>query len=294
MTRMCLSLAIVIVLVHETICPAQVPPATPPTTTAPAVDKRNFRSIRPEDPTSLTERMTQELGLDDAQREAVMKTLQDHQTNIVTLRQSMQSQPTEGYDKMREISMEMRTAREAGDTDRYKQLGEQMQQLRMEQQARLAPMRQQMLDSQEKLRGDLFAILREDQKPGFEKLWEQQLARRSPYRGPERSPQTLKSLADRLPGLSMEQQQGIETLFRQHQEAEKQTEKGSPAERALVTKLYDGVLALLTPQQRLLLEGQLSGRRSAARGAETGPTGSPAPQPTPTAPEKSETPQTLP
>ena len=290
MIRSYLPLAIVIVLVHETLCPAQAPPASPPTTTAPALDKRNFRSFRPEDPTSLTERMTQELSLDDAQREAVAKVLKDHQTQIVTLRQSMQSQPTEGYDKMRQIAQEMRTAREAADTARVEELTQQMRQLREEQQARLAPMRQQMLDSQEKLRGDLFAILRDDQKPGFEKLWEQQLARRSPYRGPERSPQTLKALVDRLPGLSNEQQQGIEQLFRQHQEAEKQTEKGSPAEKALVTKLYDGVLALLTPDQRSLLEGQLAGRRSGARGAEPLPIRGPAEAP----PPKSETPQTVP
>lgn len=294
MIRICLPLAIVIVLVRETLCPAQAPPATPPATTAPAVEKRNLRSFRPEDPTSLTERMSQELGLDDAQREAVAKVLKDHQTHVVTLRQSMQSQPTEGYDKMREIAQEMRTAREAADTARVEQLSQQMRQLREEQQARLAPMRQQMLDSQEKLRGDLSAILRDDQKVGFEKLWEQQLARRSPYRGPERSPQTLKTLVDRLPALTVEQQQGIEQLFRQHQEAEKQTEKGSPAERALVTKLYDSVLALLTPEQRSLLEAQLAGRRSGVRGAEPLPIRGPAPQPTPKSSEPSQEPQTVP
>ncbi|HKQ48735.1 MAG TPA: hypothetical protein VJZ71_11755 [Phycisphaerae bacterium] len=293
MIRICRPVAIVIVLFHETLCPAQAPPASPPTT-APAADKRNFRSFRQEDPTFLTERMTQELSLDDAQREAVAKILRDHQAHIAALRQSMQSQPTEGYDKMRLIAQEMRTAREAADTARVEELTQQMRQLREEQQARLAPMREQMMASQEKLQTDLFAVLRDDQKPGFEKLWEQQLARRSPYRGPERSPQTLKALVDRLPGLTLEQQKGVEQFFRQHQDAEKQTEKGSPAERALVTKLYDGVIALLTPEQRQLLEGQLSGRRGGVRGAEPLPIRGPAQPPTPTSPDKSETPQTLP
>jgi hypothetical protein len=294
MVRFSLPLAILFVLVGGSYSPAQTPPAPPPATTSPALMKGNTRGFRPEDPTMLTERMTKELGLDDAQRGAVEKILADHQNRVITLRQSMQSQPTEGYEKMREIAQEMRAAREVGDTARTEQLSQQMRLLREEQQARMAPMRQQLLDSQEKLRSDLAAILREDQIEGFNKLWEQQLARRSPYRGPERSPQTLKALVDRLPGLTVEQQQGIEQLFRQHQDAAKTAEKGSPAERALVTKLYDGVLALLTPEQRSLLEGQLSGRRSSARGAEPLPIRDPAQQPAPTTPEKPETPQTVP
>jgi hypothetical protein len=292
MFRIYLPLSVLVILAADTLCPAQAPPVSPTPTSAPGIEKRNSRSFRPEDPTMLTERMTKELSLDAAQQEAVAKVLKDHQTHIITLRQSMQSQPTEGYDKMREIAQEMRTAREAGDTARVTELSQQMRVLREEQQARLAPMRQQMMESQERLHGDLLAVLRDDQKEGFEKLWEQQLARRPAYRGPERSPQTLKTLVDRLPAMSLEQKQGIDQLFRRHQDAEKTLEKGSPAEKALVTKLYDDVIGVLTPDQRALLEGQLAGRRG-IRSVEGSPI-RPAPESPSANPEKTETPQTVP
>lgn len=272
-------------------CLAQEPPTAGPAASQPEKSKQNLRTFRPEDPNFLVERMTKELNLDEAQQKAMTKVLTDHYAYMMELRQSMQQQPNEGYEKMKAISDEMRTAREGGDAEKVRLLSEQLRQLGQEQQARMAPMRQKLTESQEKLRGDLSAVLRDDQKEGFTKFWDERMARRSPYKGVERSPQTLKTLVDRLPGLTTQQNEQIELLFRQHQEAEKTATKGSPAERALVTKLYDGVIALLTPEQRSRLESQLAGRRGGARGVEPiTPRGGQVSPPTPTTPEQPATP----
>lgn len=288
MSRQCITWTGLMVLMVGVLCPAQEPPAKGPSAPPAAADKRNRRTFHPEDPNFLLEKMTAELKLDETQQEAVSKILKDHMASMTELRQSAQSQPSEGYQKMREVSDELRAAREANDMDKVRQLSEQLRQLGQEQQARLAPLRQKMAESQDKLRSDLITVLHDDQKSGFEKLWDERMARRSPYRGPERSAQTLKSMTDRLPALSAEQSQQIEQLFRQHAEAAKSTKKGSAAEKLLVNKLYDGVMAVLTPQQRSLLESQLNGPRRSALAAHPAPTpagsNTPPPAPKPTAP----------
>ncbi len=271
MSRILMTLAGLTILLCGAFCSAQEPPTAQTATTRPAGDKRNVRNFRPEDPNFLLDRMIKELNLDEAQQQAVSKALKDHLAYMTQIRQSMQQQPSEGYEKMRAITDEMRTARETGDNEKVKQLSEQLRQIGQEQQARMAPMRQQIAESQDKLRGELMATLHDDQKSAFEKFWDERMARQSPYRGPERSPQALKSLVDRLPALSAEQRQQIDQLFRQHVEAAKATQKGTPAERTLVTKLYDSVMALLTPEQRSLLESQLAGRRSGVRDVEVAP-----------------------
>lgn len=288
MSRQSMILTGLMVLLIGVLCPAQEPPTKGPAVPPAASDKGNRRTFHPEDPKFLLEKMTAELKLDETQQQAVSKVLKDHMAYMNELRQSAQAQPSDGYQKMRAVSDELRAAREANDTEKVRQLSEQLRQLGQEQQARMAPLRQKMAESQEKLRSELMAALREDQKSAFEKFWDERMARRSPYRGPERSAQTLKSMTDRLPALSAEQSKQIEQLFRQHAEAVKTSPKGSAAEKLLVNKLYDGVMAVLTPKQRSLLESQLNGpRRStlATHPAPT-PTGSnpPPPAPKPTAP----------
>jgi hypothetical protein len=267
MSRASLVIAALIACVKPTHCPAQESPPAPaePVATRPA-DKHNVRNFRQEDPNSLLDRLTKELNLDAAQQEAVSQALKDHQTYVTQIRQTMQNQPTEGYQKMRALTDEMHAAREAGDLEKVKQLSEQVRELGREQQEKMAPMREQLAQSNEKLRDSILAALREDQKAGFDKFWEEKMARRGSYRGPERSPQALKALVEQMSGLTIEQRQQIEQLFRQHMEAEKTAPKGSSAERALVTKLYDAVMASLTPEQRTMLEMKLAGRPRGARG----------------------------
>lgn len=233
---------------------------SPPTTTNPmSLEHRIPQPVGWTDPTFILDSMTEELRLDESQRQTSRQLLIDYRARQIAIRKSFQP-PSEDLDRTRQLLAEMRVAQENQDEAKIKELTEKLRQLRAEQESLLAPLRRQLQEAQEALHRDLLTLMREDQKEGFERIWHERMIERRGYSGRVRSPKALKDAVDKLNDLTPDQREQIQALFKEHMESERRTGITAGARDRLASRLYDAVIGLLTPEQRKEVTTMLAGR----------------------------------
>jgi hypothetical protein len=237
-------------LAQEPPPPAQ--PDQPERVRARAVGRSGMGEFGP-----VVEKMTADLKLDDAQAADIKRLVEEHQKQLRDIQNEMR-QPPELVQKLGELRKKLQDAQAANDQAGMKQVTDEMQSLRREHMEKTRPARDKIMQSREELRGKLAAALREDQRPGFEKIWDEYMSGGAGRRGPPKNPRMLRSVVERLNDLTPDQKRQIDELFKQHDEATK-GKKGPEAETH-TQRLYDAVLALLTPVQREKVEPRLAPR----------------------------------
>jgi len=211
------------------------------------------------DPMALLDLMTEELSLDEPQRLETERLLGENRKKLLEVRASFKP-PAEGMDRTRALVEQLRLAKQAGDSEAMRLATDQLREIQKEREAQLAPMRQKMADIQQELHDQIAAILREDQKEKFEQVWDERMGQNTAFRGRVRSPQALKAMVDRLPGLSEDQKTQIDQQFRNYHESVKDQPSSSQAREQSTKLLYDSVTALLTTEQRETITRQMAGR----------------------------------
>ncbi len=211
------------------------------------------------DPLAMLDLMTEELSLDEPQRLETDRLLGEHRKKLIAIRAEFKP-PAEGMDRTRALVEQLRLAKQAGDAEGMRVATDQLREIQREREAQLGPMRQKMADTQKELHDQIFALLREDQKEKFEQLWEERMGQNTAFRGRVRSPQALKAMVDRLPGLTEDQKTQIDQQFRSFHESVKDQAATSQAREQSTKLLYDAVIALLTPEQRETITRQMAGR----------------------------------
>lgn len=223
-----------------------------------------MRAARPEPSTSaaMVERLKTELKLDAAQVEQVDKLAAENEQTMAALRDQMKM-PPEMISEMTKIRAELNKAQEAGDQAKMKELGDRLQQIRTEFTERTKPVRERMTNMQTVFKEKVRAVMHEDQREAFDRIWTDRTATdvRSRLR---QNPRMLKAFVDRLTDLTSEQKTQIGDLFKQHNEAEKGLKDRAAREQA-GQRVYDSVLAILTPAQREQLEARAKSRGEAPK-----------------------------
>lgn len=219
--------------------------------------KRLMRSRN--DPMALLDLMTEELSLDETQRLETKRLLGENRKKLIEIRAEFKP-PAEGMDQTRVILERLRLAKQRGDAEEIRLATDQLREIQREREVHLAPLRQKMMDAQQELHDQILATLREDQRAKFEQLWEERMGQNTAFRGRVRSPQALKAMVDRLPGLTDEQKTQIDQQFRNYHESVKDQPATSPARDQSTKLLYDSVIALLTTEQRETITRQMAGR----------------------------------
>lgn len=218
-----------------------------------------MRAARPEPSTSsaMVERLKAELKLDPAQIEQVDKLATENEQTMVALRDQMKM-PPETIAEMTKIRAELNTAQEAGDQAKMKELGDRLQQMRTEFSERTKPVRERMTNMQTVFKEKVRAVMHEDQREAFDRIWTDRTATdiRSRLR---QNPRMLKAFVDRLTDLTSEQKTQIGDIFKQHQELEKGLKDRVTREQA-GQRVYDSVMGILTPAQREQLEARAKSR----------------------------------
>ncbi|MBI5764458.1 MAG: hypothetical protein HZA51_13130 [Planctomycetes bacterium] len=223
-----------------------------------------MRAARPEPSTSaaMVERLKAELKLDPAQSEQVDKLAVENEQIMAALREQMKM-PPETIAEMTKIRAELNKVQEAGDQAKMKELGDRLQQLRTEFTERTKPVRERMTNMQSVFKEKVRAVMHEDQREAFDRIWTDRTATdvRSRLR---QNPRMLKAFVDRVTDLTSEQKTQIGDVFKQHQELEKGLKDRVTREQAGL-RLYDSVMAILTPAQREQVEARAKGRGEAPK-----------------------------
>jgi hypothetical protein len=241
---------------------------------------RGARGLDKIDPRKMKEELTSSLNLDAAQQSDADRILKAHQQKLSDLRKEYPVSE-EMVQKMTKIREDLKTAREAKDQAKIEELAGQMRTIRADDEQRKLPMRKAQEDARQALKGELMAILHDDQKAKFDTYWSEKMdVSRDRYAGPARSPQALKAIVDRLAGITTDQKSQMDILFKQYFEASRTTTGNQAANDAQVKKLYDDVLNVLTPEQRQQAEQKLKGgQRTSARREQHKSPGEPGAQP---------------
>lgn len=219
--------------------------------------KRLMRSRN--DPMALLDLFTEELNLDEPQRQETNRLLGENRRKLLEVRASFKP-PAEGMDQTRALVERLRLAKQAGDAEAVRVATDQLREIQKQRESELAPMREKMADIQQELHDQIAALLRDDQKQKFEKLWMERMGQNAAFRGRVRSPQALKAMVDRLPGLTEDQKTQIDQQFRNYHESVKDQPSSSQAREQSTKLLYDSVMVLLTTEQRETITQQMAGR----------------------------------
>lgn len=211
-----------------------------------------------------TECLEKELAMDADQSASLKKFMDGYKAKSRELRQQY-SPPPETIDRLKSLRGEMTAARESKDMDAMKTLLAEMHKIREEEDARKAP----MIESLSAVHGELLAqvrgTLRPDQAAKLESLWTNRIVapnEKIGFRGKQRSAQALKAMVNRLPGLSSEQKEQLETLFRNHMTSVRDAGSDVAARNQLVDKLYNDVMPILTSEQQERIEKDMQSRRN--------------------------------
>ena len=210
------------------------------------------------------DRMTEELKLDEDQQTQVRELLKAHGEMSREFRKGDRYTPEE-REKMNEFREAMRAARKAEDEQQVEELLQQRRAMMQERDKRIAPIREKRAAAEKELHGHLLSVMREDQKAGFEEIWEKMRWDRSHF-GTPRNPRVLKRAVDRLPDLAPEQKQEIAELFDAFKKATRETERRSREYQTLLRKLHGDVLKVLTVEQREQVTKETLGRRGGPEG----------------------------
>lgn len=257
--------------------PAGNAPGAPGAATSRPASPRPFpRRISPMDPTGLLHVMKEQLGLDQTQEAAVQQLLEGHRAQVEEVRKSL-TPPPETADATRDILTKMRDAQAKGDHALVRQYTDELRKLREETNSRIGPMRERFEQLQTQLHDKLAGLLRDEQKAGFERIWEERMIR-TPPRPAAQNTRLLRMLVDRLSDLSSDQKQKMQDLNKQYTDAMKEAGRDPGARERAEQAYHDAVMALLLPAQKSEIERQMEQRRP-RRSAPDHPEGTPPPQP---------------
>jgi len=215
------------------------------------------------------ERLIQELKLDEQQTAEVRRIYKEHEEKMREIHESFRQDPEE-MEQMTRLREEMRAAREADDREKIQEVRKKMQAVQEQRRAKMAPLREKLLAADAERHERLLAVMRPDQKPAFERIWQEWTQFQRPFVS-LRNPRVLKEIVDKLPDLSLEQREQLEPLFREFQKAAREREDQSAEFRRLSAKLYEDVTRLLTPEQRAEVDRQLRERGELRVGGERRP-----------------------
>lgn len=221
-------------------------------------ERGGWRGPRERGPEAQIERLIQELKLDEQQTAEVRKIYKEHEEKMREIHESFRQDPEE-IEKMTQLREEMRAARDSDDREKVQEVRKKMQEVQAERRTKMAPLREKLLAADAERHDRLLAVMHPDQKPAFEKLWEEWTQFQRPFIS-LRNPRVLKDIVDKLPDLSAEQKEQVEPLFREFQKAARDQDDQSAEFRRLSAKLYDDVTKLLTPEQKAEVDKQLRDR----------------------------------
>lgn len=206
-----------------------------------------------------TRRLVRELKLDEAQAEQIREILRKEDEAFRELNVS-ESVPQQLRDQIQSVAREFGEAREAGDTERAKQLREQQLELGRKVRESGMAVREKVEALREISRAEILTILRNDQIESFNAYWEKNMSRGSGASSRARNPALLKRLVERLPDLTVGQKKQVDDLFKVHAIDAHTTGNVPRAPRARINKLFEDVYAVLTDKQKKVIQEKIERR----------------------------------
>lgn len=219
------------------------------------------RGGRRRDPGMFIERMSEELSLSKDQ-ETKIRAIMTERFN--------QARQAEGagvdMDKARDLREQMRDAREAGDTDKAREIGEKLREV-------MSANRDAMEKGREEMHKQIDTVLNPEQREKFAKIREEMAERggmgfggRGGRGGAGADPQALKRTVLSLK-LGDEQQAKIEAIFKSAMKENSELPRGDRQARMdLMRDLQDDVMNQLTKEQKDELREKLADRRGRGEG----------------------------
>jgi hypothetical protein len=197
----------------------------------------------PADPLMNFKRLSKQLKLDQNQQTQIQPLVEEY---AVAVKQIHDSTPQDVRDKRRDITKQMRDARQAGDKEKIKQLNAEMRELRKND-----PSAGQIGKLRSELVPRIEAVLREDQKQTLRKI-----ARiGKPGKGGANDPRRLRAAVFQL-NLRADQKAELKKIDQEFRDATKGLGKGaSPEKRREMNEQYrQEVMKVLDPAQQQQLE----------------------------------------
>lgn len=224
-------------------------------------ERPRFKEIGRADPGLVADDMATRLELDDTQKAQVIQLVTNFQAMQKDLRQKYR--PTdESMQRLHGIREEMKAAQETKDEAKMTALLDELKAIRAKNDELMRPLTEQVEAAKAELHTNLEGMMRGEQRQKFSAYWQMYGGDRNRKMSmAARSPQALKALVERLPGLSSQQKNDIDALFKAYFESSKQSRRGGREADAAVKKLYDDVALLLTEEQKTKLEQQMGSAR---------------------------------
>lgn len=224
-------------------------------------ERPRFKEIARADPGLVADDMATRLELDDSQKSQVMALVANFQSVQKDLRQKYRPSD-ESLQRLHGIREEMKAAQESKDEAKMTALLDELKAIRAKNDELMQPLSEQVEAAKAELHSNLEGLMRGEQRQKFASYWQMYGGERNRKMSmAARSPQALKALVERLPGLSSQQKNDIDALFKAYFESSKQNRRGGREAEAAVKKLYDDVAQLLTEEQKTTLEQQMGSMR---------------------------------
>ncbi len=204
-------------------------------------------------------RLVQALKLDETQVEQVRGILQKEDEAIRALNAN-DAVPQELRDQIQAVANESGEAREAGDTERLKELHEKRLELGRKAREFGMPALEEARALREISREQILTVLRADQIESFDRYWEKNMTRGPRSSGGARNPALLKRLVDRLPDLTVQQKNQVDALFKAHVSGANPSWRDPRVARVQLDKLFDDVYAVLTERQKKVIQEKVERR----------------------------------
>ncbi|MCA9256607.1 MAG: hypothetical protein KDA33_13255 [Phycisphaerales bacterium] len=249
-------------------------------------DGPGIRPRRPEGPDGLQRRggrrnrgadaqlakLNDALKLDETQKNEVQALLKAHEAKIREIRDGFRPSPEE-LEEMEAIREDLRRARDENDTELMAKCRDRMRAAREARNERMAPAREAIETAEAKLHDDIIEKLNDDQKKDFDEVWTEVMDSRGRRGASKYDPRLLQRVVSRVKGLSTEQEESVDKLFKDFREADRKARRTRPErpkrgegeeadkpqrrrdsqrmrDDAAAKKLYDDVLAVLTEEQQ--------------------------------------------
>ncbi|GJQ27418.1 MAG: hypothetical protein HBSAPP02_24500 [Phycisphaerae bacterium] len=224
-------------------------------------ERPRFKEIGRADPGLVADDMATRLALDESQKAQVIQMVANFQALQKDLRQKYRPSD-ESMQRLHGIREEMKAAQETKDEAKMTALLDELKAIRAKNDELMRPLSEQIEAAKAELHTNLEGLMRGEQRQKFAAYWEMYGGDRNRKLSmAARSPQALKALVERLPGLSSRQKNDIDAVFKAYFESSKQNRRVGREADAAVKKLYDDVAALLTEEQKTKLEQQMGGGR---------------------------------
>lgn len=259
--------SILLILFVASFCQAQ-PDRGPRGRGGPRDGARRANPFGPPRPAQILTRIEKELPLKSDQTAKAKELFDTYEATVKSLREEYRGS-NDDAEKWKGFREEMQAARAAGDQEKVREILERMRAARTEQDARLAPVRQQVESAEKNLKDGMLALLAENQKPGFERIWEEEFGGKRRARVPVADPKVLKSVVDDMKGLSSQQKEKIEAAFKTYFENTRGEDVDKAVKAAQTRRLSEDVFSVFDEEQgreaqKLIRERSRKGSKSDA------------------------------